>query len=70
VNHLSHVSNNTDRGTTVASEIGTDIPGSNLGDANSSECPAINVPAAEGRAYGCLLGYSASLPWVRGENKH
>jgi len=68
VNHYRNVSNNTDRGTTVASEIGTDIPGANLGDANSSGMPCINVPGAAGSGnIGCLLGYSASLPWVRGE---
>jgi len=68
VNHYRNVSNNTDRGTTVASEIGTDIPGANLGDANSSGMPCINVPGAAGSGnIGCLLGYSGSLPWVRGE---
>ena len=30
--------------------------------------PCINVPGAAGSGnIGCLLGYSASLPWVRGE---
>ena len=68
VNHYRNVSNNTDRGTAVANEIGSDIPGANLGDANSSGMPCINVPGAAGSAnMGCLLGYSASLPWVRGE---
>jgi hypothetical protein len=68
VNHYRNVSNNTDRATTVASELGIDIPGANLGDANSSGMPCINVPGAAGSGnIGCLLGYSASLPWVRGE---
>lgn len=68
VNHYRNVSNNTDRNTTVASELGVDIPGANLGDPNSSGMPCINVPGAAGSGtIGCLLGYSASLPWVRGE---
>ena len=67
VNHYRNVANNTDRGTAVANELGTDIPGANLGDANSSGMPCISVPGAAGTGNsGCLLGYSASLPWVRG----
>jgi hypothetical protein len=68
VNHYRNVANNTDRGNTVASELGVDIPGANLGDPNSSGIPCINVPGAAGSGtLGCMLGYSASLPWVRGE---
>jgi hypothetical protein len=68
VNHYRNVSNNTDRGSTIAQEIGADIPGANLGDPNSSGMPCINVPGAAGSGnIGCLLGYSGSLPWVRGE---
>ena len=68
VNHYRNVANNTDRGATAASELGVDIPGANLGDPNSSGMPCINVPGAAGSGnFGCLLGYSGSLPWVRGE---
>ena len=67
VNHYRNVANNTDRGATVVSELGVDIPGANLGDLNSSGMPCINVPGVAGSGNGCLLGYSGSLPWVRGE---
>lgn len=67
VNHYRNVANNTDRGMTVASELGVDIPGANLGDLNSSGMPCINVPGAASGTQTCLLGYSGSLPWVRGE---
>src|SRR6266853_500822 len=44
------------------------IPGANLGDPNSSGMACANVPgAAGGGNAGCLVGYSGSLPWVRGE---
>ena len=67
VNHYRNVANNTDRGMTVASELGVDIPGANLGDLNSSGMPCINVPGVASGTQTCLLGYSGSLPWVRGE---
>jgi hypothetical protein len=68
INHYRNVANNTDRGETVAGELGVDIPGANLGDPNSSGMPCVNVPGAAGAGnIGCLLGYSGSLPWVRGE---
>src|SRR5690242_4667267 len=65
VDHYRNVANNTDRGQTVASEIGIDIPGANLGDANTSGMPCIVITGNNGD--NCLAGYSASLPWIRGE---
>ena len=68
VDHYRNVANNTDRGQTVQNEIGANIPGANLGDPNSSGMPCANVPgAAGGGNAGCFVGYSGSLPWVRGE---
>lgn len=68
IDHYRNVANNTDRGQTVASEIGIDIPGANLGDANTSGMPCINLPnIIPNSASDCLAGYSASLPWIRGE---
>jgi len=68
VNHYRNVANNTDRGKTIVSEIGVDVPGANLGDPNSSGMVCANVPGVSptGGA-GCLVGYSGSLPWIRGE---
>jgi hypothetical protein len=65
VDHYRNIANNTDRGQTVKSEIGVDIPGANLGDANTSGMPCIVLTGNNGD--NCLAGYSASLPWVRGE---
>ena len=68
VNHYRNVANNTDRGATITSEIGVDIPGANLGDLNSSGMACANVPGVAGSGNsGCLVGYSGSLPWIRGE---
>jgi len=68
VDHYRNVANNTDRGQTVKSEIGVDIPGANLGDSNTSGMPCINLPnIIPNSASDCLAGYSASLPWIRGE---
>lgn len=68
VNHYRNVANNTDRGKTVSDEIGVNIPGANLGDPNTSGMPCINLPnIVPGSANDCLVGYSASLPWIRGE---
>jgi hypothetical protein len=68
VDHYRNVANNTDRGQTVQSEIGVDIPGANLGDSNTSGMPCINLPnIVPNSASDCLAGYSASLPWIRGE---
>ncbi len=68
VNHYRNVANNTDRGSTVLKEIGIDIPGTNLGDANTSGMPCIDLPSiVPGSGDDCLVGYSASLPWIRGE---
>jgi len=61
VDHYRNVANNADRGQTVKSEIGVDIAGANLGDSNTSGMPCIDL------TNGCLVGYSASLPWIRGE---
>src|SRR5438445_9852541 len=47
VNHYRNVANNTDRGGTVANEIGIDIPGANLGDPNSSGLVAIRLAGAD-----------------------
>ncbi len=65
VDHYRNVANNTDRGQTVKSEIGLDIPGANLGDSNTSGMPCIVLTGNNGD--NCLAGYSASLPWIRGE---
>jgi len=65
VDHYRNVANNTDRGQTVQSEIGVDIPGANLGDSNTSGMPCIVLTGNNGD--NCLAGYSASLPWIRGE---
>jgi Carboxypeptidase regulatory-like domain len=65
VDHYRNVANNTDRGQTVKSEIGVDIPGANLGDSNTSGMPCIVLTGNNGD--NCLAGYSASLPWIRGE---
>ena len=65
VDHYRNVANNTDRGQTVKAEIGVDIPGANLGDSNTSGMPCIVLPGNNGD--NCLAGYSASLPWIRGE---
>jgi hypothetical protein len=65
VDHYRNVANNTDRGQTVKSEIGVDIPGANLGDSNTSGMPCIVLTG--NNSDNCLAGYSASLPWVRGE---
>jgi len=65
VDHYRNVANNTDRGQTVKAEIGVDIPGANLGDSNTSGMPCILLPGNNGD--NCLAGYSASLPWIRGE---
>ena len=68
VDHYRNVANNTDRGQTVQSEIGLDIPGANLGTTNTSGMPCINLPnIVPNSASDCLAGYSASLPWIRGE---
>src|SRR3984893_12540075 len=66
VDHYRNVANNTDRGQTVKAEIGVDILGANLGDLNTSGMPCIVLT---GYISGdpCLVGYSASLPWIRGE---
>jgi len=65
VDHYRNVANNTDRGQTVKDEIGVDIPGANLGDSNTSGMPCVVLPGNNGD--NCLAGYSASLPWIRGE---
>src|ERR1700730_12026031 len=65
VDHYRNVANNTDRGQTVKSEIGVNIPGANLGDSNTSGMPCILLTGNNGD--NCLAGYSASLPWIRGE---
>ena len=65
VDHYRNVANNTDRNQTVKSEIGVDIPGANLGDSNTSGMPCIVITGNNGD--NCLAGYSASLPWIRGE---
>ena len=65
IDHYRNVADNTDRGKTVVSEIGVDIPGANLGDANTSGMPCIVITGNNGD--NCLAGYSASLPWIRGE---
>jgi len=65
VDHYRNVANNTDRGQTVKAEIGVDIPGANLGDLNTSGLPCIVLD--NNNANNCLVGYSASLPWIRGE---
>jgi len=68
VDHYRNVANNTDRGQTVKDEIGLDIPGANLGTTNTSGMPCINLPnIVPNSASDCLAGYSASLPWIRGE---
>ena len=68
VDHYRNVANNADRGQTVQSEIGLDIPGANLGTTNTSGMPCINLPnIVPNSASDCLAGYSASLPWIRGE---
>jgi hypothetical protein len=68
VDHYRNVANNTDRGQTVKGEIGLDIPGANLGTSNTSGMPCINLPnIVPNSASDCLAGYSASLPWIRGE---
>jgi hypothetical protein len=65
VDHYRNVANNTDRGKAVKDEIGVDIPGANLGDLNTSGMPCIVLDQNNGN--NCLVGYSASLPWIRGE---
>jgi Carboxypeptidase regulatory-like domain/TonB dependent receptor len=65
VDHYRNVANNTDRGQTAKAEIGVDIPGANLGDLNTSGMPCIILLGNNGD--NCLAGYSASLPWIRGE---
>ena len=65
VDHYRNVANNTDRGQAVMSEIGVDIPGANLGESNTSGMPCIVLTG--NNADNCLAGYSASLPWIRGE---
>ena len=65
VNHYRNVANNTDRGQTVQNEIGVNIQGANLGDLNTSGLPCIVLTG--NNADNCLVGYSASLPWIRGE---
>jgi len=65
IDHYRNVANNADRGQTVMSEIGVDIPGANLGDSNTSGMPCIVLTG--NNADNCLAGYSASLPWIRGE---
>ena len=65
VDHYRNVANNTDRGKSVTDEIGVDIPGANLGDSNTSGMPCIVLTGNNGD--NCLAGYSASLPWIRGE---
>jgi hypothetical protein len=65
VDHYRNVANNTDRGQTVKDEIGVDIPGANLLDSNTSGMPCIVLD--NNNANNCLVGYSASLPWIRGE---
>src|SRR6266404_1584344 len=65
VDHYRNVANNTDRGQTVKAEIGVDIPGANLGDLNTSGLPCVVLD--NNNANNCLVGYSASLPWIRGE---
>ncbi len=68
VDHYRNVANNTDRGKSVTDEIGVDIPGANLGTSNTSGMPCINLPnIVPNSASDCLAGYSASLPWIRGE---
>ena len=63
VNHYRNVANNTDRGTNASNDIG--IPGANLGDPNTSGLVCISFTNYNNSD--CLVGYSASLPWVRGE---
>jgi hypothetical protein len=65
VDHYRNVANNTDRGKAVKDELGVDIPGANLGDLNTSGMPCIVLTGNNGD--NCLVGYSASLPWIRGE---
>jgi len=65
VDHYRNVANNTDRDKAVKDEIGVDIPGANLGDSNTSGMPCIVLTGNNGD--NCLAGYSASLPWIRGE---
>ncbi len=65
VDHYRNVANNADRGQTVKSEIGVDILGANLGDSNTSGMPCIVLTG--NNSDNCLAGYSASLPWIRGE---
>jgi outer membrane receptor protein involved in Fe transport len=65
VDHYRNVANNTDRGKAVKDEIGVDIPGANLGDLNTSGMPCIVLDNNNNN--NCLAGYSASLPWIRGE---
>jgi hypothetical protein len=65
VDHYRNVANNTDRGQTAKAEIGVDIPGANLGDLSTSGMPCIVLD--NNNANNCLVGYSASLPWIRGE---
>ena len=65
VDHYRNVANNADRGQTVKGEIGVDIPGANLGDSNTSGMPCIVLTG--NNADNCFVGYSASLPWIRGE---
>ena len=67
VDHYRNVANNTDRGQTVKGEIGVDIPGANLGDSNTSGMPCILLTGYPENGDNCLAGYSASLPWIRGE---
>jgi len=67
VDHYRNVANNTDRGQTVKSEIGVDIPGANLGDSNTSGMPCILLTGYPENGDNCLVGYSASMPWIRGE---
>ena len=65
VDHYRNVANNTDRGKTVKDELGVNIPGANLGDLNTSGLPCVVLTGNNGD--NCLVGYSASLPWIRGE---
>ena len=65
VDHYRNVANNTDRGKTVKDELGVDIPGANLGDLNTSGMPCIIF--INNNSDNCLVGYSPSLPWIRGE---
>jgi Carboxypeptidase regulatory-like domain len=67
VDHYRNVANNTDRGKTVKDEIGVDIPGANLGDSNTTGMPCILLTGYPENGDNCLAGYSASLPWIRGE---